>query len=66
MDHIESVLSLVIESMNSIESGEIMADNEKFETFKKQQVKENDTLYGKEMEEQYDAPFIQQVKKRNT
>lgn len=59
-EHIEGVIELVAKTIEMVESGEKMSDEKKFEAFKQNQVKENIEKYGKELNETYDAKFIQQ------
>jgi len=58
--HITNVIDLVHKTIDNIEKGETMADNQKFDAFKKEQIKHNIEKYGEEMNRTYDSDFIQQ------
>jgi DNA-binding transcriptional MerR regulator len=59
--HIESVLNLVLETIEYIERGETMSDKQKFDAFKKQTIQDNMEKYGVELNETYDAKFLEQA-----
>jgi len=60
-DHIESVLTLVLETIDNIERGETMSDMQKFDAFKKQTLQENLEKFGEELNLKYDAKFIEEA-----
>ncbi len=60
-DRIDSVIHLVMKTIDNIERGETMSDKEKFEAFKKQQLDENTEKYGEELNQKYDADFVNQA-----
>lgn len=57
-DKINNVIHLVKNTIDTIERGETMSDEKKFEALKKQQIYENQEKYGKELEKKYDSSFI--------
>lgn len=57
-ERIEDVMELVLQTIDTIESGEEMSNEAKFKAFKKEQIKENTEKYGRELEEKYGSMFV--------
>ena len=54
-------MNLVERTIDSLERGETMSDEQKFEALKKQQIEENEEKYGSELREKYDPDFVNQA-----
>ena len=60
-DRIDSLIDLVMETIDKQERNEFMSDDKKFEAFKQEQLDENEKKYGKELRDKYNNDFIDQV-----